>query len=65
MTDFPNQLRQWRERHNLNSAQAGNILGVSSRCVHKWEKGEIPKRATLIGCEILMGQLDKGEEVPA
>ena len=38
----PEFLRKWRLSKNLTLEQVGNIIGVGSQAVHKWEVGKTP-----------------------
>ena len=42
MTDTltPAELREWRERHGLTQAEAGDVLGVAENTVYRWERPE-------------------------
>jgi transcriptional regulator with XRE-family HTH domain len=38
----PEEMRSWRKRLGLTQEQAGEVLGVTSRAIAKWESKEAP-----------------------
>lgn len=54
---FSDQLRAWRDRHNLTQADAAAALRVSFRTLQAWESGRTPDQADAL--LLLMGYLSQ------
>lgn len=41
------KLRAWRIEHNLSQAEMGNLIGISSVAVGRYERGRMPEAAIM------------------
>lgn len=41
LTTFPARLRQLRLERNMTQKQMGELMGITDRNYHRWEKGQV------------------------